>query len=114
MGSLIEAAVPTWPPVPVVHGMLRGWAGVFRTGTGVDVAGVRSVHPWVFYAIGVGAVCERCSLIEKAPDAPSSRGLNGKPEPLFGPQTKDYALFVLSWLNRFSAQHEACREAAAA
>ena len=106
---MIETA-PVWPSVQVVHGMLRGWRGIFLTSTGQAVSGLRSIHPWVYYAFNCGAACERCGTLEKPPDPPTSRGLNGKAEPIFGTQTKDYALFLLSWLHTFARKHEWCPE----
>lgn len=106
---MIEPSTPIWPPPKIVQAMQRGIRGVFHA-AGVDVAGLRSVHPWIYYADRCGAVCERCGTLEKAPDAPSSRGLNGKPEPLFGPTTIDYALFMLSWLHAFAGRHSVCPE----
>lgn len=106
---MIEAATPVWPPTPVVLGMLRGWRGIYRTSAGQAYAGIRSIHPWIYYAEGNGAICERCVTKEPAPDPPTSRGLNGKGEPLFGIQTTDYALFLLAWLHAFAGRHSICQ-----
>lgn len=106
----IEPDAPTmWPSVRIVHAMQRGLRAQLQNAMGMNLSGVRSLKSWVYYAVELeGAVCERCAILEKVPACPTSRGLNGKAEALFGPQTKDYALFLLSWLNGFARRHSEC------
>jgi hypothetical protein len=99
--------VSSWPSAKVVQGALKGIREVFTTEKGTVVAGIRSNKPWILAPVGpeqAAVVCERCATGYKFPDIPK-----GNDKPLFGPQTKDYALYVLArLLNPFYAEHEAC------
>lgn len=88
---------------------MAGIRAVFITEGENVVAGLRCTAPWIFFSPGVGVVCERCG-VTKAPIAPpASAGLNGGPQPLFGVQTRDYALYLLSHqLYPFHAAHKTC------
>jgi hypothetical protein len=86
---------------------MRGIREVFTTEKGAQVAGIKSSRPWIVGVVdpAVNAVvCERCNVGAPFPEIPK-----GNDKPLFGPQTKDYALYVLArLLNPFYAEHEAC------
>lgn len=105
----------TWPGERVVAAALGCRAAeVVRTPRGPG-RGLRSSDPAV-YVVVVGptravAFCDRCGddAREELPPPPSSRGLNGKAEPLFAPGTSAHALHALTWLHAYGRKHEACK-----
>ena len=104
----------TWPGERVVAAALGCRAAeVVRTPQGPG-RGERSSDPAVYLiVVGPGralAFCDRCEdSREELPPPPSSRGLDGKPEPLFAPGTPAHALYALTWLHAYGRRHEACR-----
>ena len=104
----------TWPSEKVVAAALGCHAAVIvRTPHGSG-RGVQSSDPGV-YLIVVGphravAFCDRCGddAREELPPPPTSRGLNGQPEPLFAPGTRAHALHALTWLHDYGCRHESC------
>jgi hypothetical protein len=98
-----------WPSEKVVAAAFRGIALVIQTPHGPG-RGLQSSDPAVYCVVGPRclAVCERCSDVQEAPAAPASRGLNGRPEPLFAPGSQAHALHILTWLSAFSRAHDAC------
>ncbi len=104
----------TWPGERVVAAALGcRVAEVVRTSGGPG-RGIRSSDPGVFLIVvrphQAVAFCERCKdSREELPSPPSSRGLNGKAEPLFAPGTPAHALHALTWLHAYGRKHEGCR-----
>lgn len=52
------------------------------------------------------ACCFACGTAEPAPAPPASRGLDGRPTPIVDVGSAEHALFLLTWLHRFYAQHD--------
>ena len=94
-----------WPKPKLIQDAHRAIRLVWKTPKGRTAAGVPSKFSHIFYVPEVGAICESCEIVEKAPPTPSAKGLNGKPEPLFGQTSTEYAMFILTWLHEFAKVH---------
>lgn len=71
-------------------------------------AGILSSVDHLVYGPGF-LYCRGCNRQEGPENGPpTSRGLNGKAEPLFGPQTMDFATWTLTWLYPASRKHLNC------
>lgn len=103
----------SWPSPKVVAAALCGGpVQVLVTPVGA-VRVVRSSDPDLFLIVhpeGSRAACGRCKVAEAMPPAPTSRGLNGRGEPLFAPGSRAHAVFVLTWLHDFERRHESCQK----
>jgi hypothetical protein len=101
-----------WPkPKTIAAGVSGRVAEVWQTERG-PVRVVRSADPKVLLVLSATphAACFRCNVYAPAPDGPTSRGLNGKPEQILAPGTDAHALHLLTWLYNFSAAHMTCPE----
>jgi hypothetical protein len=98
-----------WPNDKVVARAFKGQiTEMIHTPLGT-CRGVRSSNPAVYLMMVQTpcAFCETCSAQETLPNPPSS-GAPGDPQtPLVAPGTKAHALFILTWLHKFSAKHNA-------
>jgi hypothetical protein len=75
--------------------------------------GLRSEHPWIYYIVAGPkslVFCERCEEREHAPDPPGSGAPGEARNPLVAPGTQAHALFILTWLHKWTAQHKDCEE----
>jgi hypothetical protein len=114
LNALGAAGIPRpWPQARTIQAALQGRIReVFRTENGESVAGVRSVAPWVFLALGdvSAVVCSRCLHGEPLPRPPQAQtGAGVAQGDLFGVLTRDYALYLLtSTLHPFFRKHENC------
>jgi len=102
----------SWPDAKIICHAHRGFAEVLKTKYG-NGKGVRSDHPWIYY-ISAGpkslAFCERCEEREFAPDPPGSGAPGEARNPLVAPGTTSHALFILTWLHRWTNVHKECEE----
>lgn len=104
----------TWPGERVVASALGCRAAELVQTPHGPGRGIRSSDPAVYLiVVGPGrafAFCERCGRgsREELPPPPSSRGLNGQPEPLFAPGAPAHALHALTWLYGYGKRHEEC------
>jgi len=99
-----------WPSEKVVAAAFGHRAAeVIPNPDGGLARGIRSADPAVYVILttpGKGfACCGHCGQREEAPPPPSSRGLNGAPEPLFSPGTRAYALHMLTWMHAWAKTH---------
>ena len=104
----------SWPGERVVAAALGCRAArIIQTPRGLG-RGVQSSDPDIYLIVvdfgRAVAFCDRCGddAREELPPPPSSRGLNGQPEPLFTPGTRAHALHALTWLHEYRHRHESC------
>lgn len=115
--SALGVEIPRpWPQARVIQAALRGThREVFKTESGVVVAGVRSLAAWIFLVVnGDGAVavaCDRCATVDGLPEPPPISTAPGAPRgDLFGVETRAYALYALTGtLHPFFRKHQDCK-----
>jgi len=103
----------SWPKQSLVaRACSGGMAEVILTPYGYG-KGLRSEHNWIYF-IAAGdkslAFCERCEETEKPPDPPGSGAPGEARIALLAPGTAAHALFILSWLHKWTAKHKDCEE----
>ena len=100
----------SWPSAKIVAAAHKnGIAQVIKTPYGMG-KGVRSSDSWVYY-IATGddkclAFCEKCEEREFAPRPPGAAPPGEPFNPLVAPGTDSHALFLLTWLHKFSQKHQ--------
>jgi hypothetical protein len=97
-----------WPSDKTVARAFKGQiAEVIMTPLGPG-KGVRSSEPWIYLIVGPKSFvyCEECKVSEWAPAPPGSGAPGEPPISLVAPGTKPHALFILTWLHRFSQNHK--------
>jgi hypothetical protein len=99
----IVTTMTDWPPNKVILAAINGLRQVHRLPSAEQIMGVRCGD-----LVFTGAVlsCLRCDEHEQIIPMPTSQGLNGKPEPLFRPDSDAGVLVVRGWLARRKNEHE--------
>jgi hypothetical protein len=99
----------SWPATKVVAAAYKtGLALVIETPHGVG-KGVRSSDNWVYFIVAGEkslVFCEKCDEREYAPRPPGAAPPGEPPNPLVAPGTDSHALFILTWLHKFQAEHQ--------
>lgn len=104
---------PNWPSIDLIQRLHRGMGLVIPVpGTdSVILRGLRSVNTSIVYSGDGTAFCFNCNQAQRHPGPPKGIAGPGSPAtPLFSPDTRAFAVFTLTWLNRFYNEHKECKE----